>query len=152
MRRLETPILTKSTIYAMGRKRAIFEWMPDMTPWEKVAEAVYILKAIQRNCTPLESLVLETYFFGGTNANAQVLAKRIGRELHRDRWFTLDIIQAWARERPRHTVKWWGRKYGVGPSTISRWKIEIEERVGLILQAALIGANHALQESGHVSW
>tara|TARA_R110002020_G_scaffold168782_1_gene357743 strand:+ start:148 stop:558 length:411 start_codon:yes stop_codon:yes gene_type:complete len=136
----------------MGRKTAVFEWMPDMTPWEKLAEAVYILKVIQRNCTKLEALVLETYFLGATNLHAKELAKKIGRELHRDRWFTFDILQAWARERPRHSTKWWAKKYGVGPSTIHRWKTEIEERVDLLLQAALVGANHALKNSGHVTW
>jgi hypothetical protein len=136
----------------MGRKRAVFEWMPDMTPWEKLAEAVYILKVVQKSCTRLESIVLETYFLGGTNAQAKLLAKWIGRELHRDKWFAFDIIQAWAKERPRHSTKWWAKKYGVGPSTISRWKLEIEERMDILLQASLTGAGQALKESGHVLW
>jgi len=152
MRRMKTPILSKSNIYSMARKRAIFEWMPDYSPWEKLAEAVYILKAVHRNCTPIEALTLETYYLGGTNRRSPILAKRISRELGRDRWFTLDIVKAWARERPRHTTKWWGRKYGVSPSTISRWQQEIEKKLNILLQSALTGANQALQESGHVEY
>lgn len=152
MRRMKTPILSKSNIYSMARKRAIFEWMPDYSPWEKLAEAVYILKAVHRNCTPIEALTLETYYLGGTNRRSPILAKRISRELGRDRWFTLDIVKAWARERPRHTTKWWGRKYGVSPSTISRWQQEIEKSLNILLQSALTGANQALKESGHVEY
>ena len=152
MRRMKTPILTKSTIYSMARKRAVFEWMPDYSPWEKLAEAVYILKAVHRNCTPVEALVLETYYLGGTNKRAPILAKRIRREQNRARGFTLDIVRAGARERPRHTTKWWGRKYGVSPSTISRWQQEIEEKLNILLRSALTGANQALQESGHVGY
>ena len=152
MRRMKTPILTKSTIYSMARKRAIFEWMPDYSPWEKLAEAVYILKAVNRTCTLAEILALETYYLGGTNKRAPLLAKRISRELNRDRWFTLDIVKAWARERPRHTTKWWGRKYGVSTSTISRWQQEIDEKLNILLRSALTGANYALQESGHVEY
>tara|TARA_Y100000310_G_C20695361_1_gene825307 strand:+ start:4320 stop:4730 length:411 start_codon:yes stop_codon:yes gene_type:complete len=136
----------------MARKRAIFEWMPDYSPWEKLAEAIYILKAVQRKCTPLESLAIETYFLGGTNSKVDILAKRISRQLGRDKWFTLDIIKGWAREKPRHTTVWWGKKYGVGSSTISRWQLDIEKACGILLLSGITGANEALKESGHVQY
>ena len=149
LRRLRTPIVQSPSIFKMGRKTAIFERYPDCSPWEKVAEAVFILKVVERNLTRVECAVLQTYFTGGFELGEEV-AKLLSRELNRDRWFVLDILKAWATERPRHSTKWWGKKYQVGNSTISRWQIAITENLDIKLQSAMTGAQHALQESGHV--
>jgi len=149
LRRLRTPIVKSPSIFKMGRKTAIFERYPDCSPWEKVAEAVFILRVVERNLTEIECAVLQTYFTGGLERGEQV-AQLVGRELDRDRWFVLDILKSWARDRPRHSTAWWAKKYRVSGSTISRWNEKIIENLDIKLASAMTGAQRALQESGHV--
>jgi hypothetical protein len=152
IRRRSTPIIDKPSIYSMSKKRAVFEWMPGLDAWEKLAEAVYIFKALEKNCSGREMIVLETYYAGGTNEYALGLAGYVGRMLKRDKWFCYDVLRGWARERPHHNLKWWSKRYRVSESTIRRWQSEIVEKLDLMLQAALIGAGEALRQSGHVEW
>ena len=152
IRRRSTPIIEKPSIYSMGRKRAVFEWMPGLDAWEKLAEAVYIFKALEKNCSTREMIVLETYYAGGTNDYAPQLAGYVGRMLNRDKWFCLDVLRSWARERPHHNLKWWSKKYRVSESTIRRWQSDVIEKLDVMLQAALTGAGEALRQSGHVEW
>ena len=149
IRRLRTPVCQSPSIYQMSRKTAGFEYCSGFSPWEKIAEAVYILKAVQKSLTPLECAILQTYYTGGYERGEEI-AGWVGRRLKRDKWFTLDIVKSWARERPRHSTQWWAKKYGVGSSTISRWQIEIVKRLDIALGSAMTGAQQALQESGHV--
>ena len=76
--------------------------MPDHSPWEKVAEAVYICKALEKNLTRLELVTLETYFTGNVGP-FNILVKKLSRELKRDRYFVRDILSGWAKERPRQS-------------------------------------------------
>ena len=149
LRRLRSPIRSQPSIYQMARKRSGFEYCSELGPWEKVAEAVYIMKAVGKVLTPLERAILQTYFTGGYEQGEEV-AHWISREQNRDRWFCLDIIKTWARERPRHSTQWWAKKYGVGTSTVSRWREDVVKRLDIALQSAMTGAQQALQESGHV--
>ena len=149
LRRLRTPIVKSPSIFKMGRKSAIFERYPDCSPWEKVAEAVYILKVVERNLTEVECAILQTYFTGGLERGGQV-SRLVSRELDMDRWFVLDILKSWARERPRHSTSWWAKKYRVGGSTISRWQEKVVENLDIKLKSAMTGAHGALQHSGHV--
>ena len=152
VRRRNIPIIERSSVHAMGKKKAVFEWMPGLDAWEKLAEAVYIFKEIERTCTKLEMVVLETYYMGGTNELADSLAGKIGRELRRDKWFVADVLRQWARERPRHNLKWWSKKYKVHESTVRRWQGDVIDRLDIMLKASLTGADHALKESGHVDY
>lgn len=149
MRRLRTPVKSNPSIYQMGRKSIGFSYCEELGPWDKVAEAVFILKAVGKVLTPLERSVLQTYFTGGIEQGEQV-ARWVSREINRDRWFCLDIVRTWAMERPRHSTQWWAKKYGVGTSTVSRWREEVVKRLDIALQSAMTGAQQALQESGHV--
>jgi hypothetical protein len=150
IRRLRTPICQSPSIYRMARKTSGIEYCVGCSPWEKIVEANYILKAIQKVLTPLECAILQTYFTGGYERGEEI-AGWVSKSLSRDKWFTFDIVRGWAMERPRHTTKWWGKKYGVGSSTISRWQIEIIDKLDIALESAMTGAQQALQDSGHVA-
>ena len=56
------------TLNSMSKKTAAFEYMPMLNPWEKLAEAVLIWKAVGRVCTPEECLTLSIYYLGGSKS------------------------------------------------------------------------------------
>ena len=151
IRRLNSPIIKPPSMNAMSKKTGGFEWMPMLNPWEKLAEAVFIWKAVEKVCTPEECLILSIYYLGGSNAATEILVKKLARELGRDRYFVMDTVRTWARERPHHSCTWWGRKYGVSSSTAHRWQQEITDRLEVLLNSALVVASIGLKESGHVA-
>tara|TARA_R110002020_G_scaffold193584_1_gene394091 strand:- start:9518 stop:10024 length:507 start_codon:yes stop_codon:yes gene_type:complete len=151
IRRLNSPIIKPPSMNSMSKKTAAFEYMPMLNPWEKLAEAVLIWKAVGRVCTPEECLTLSIYYLGGSNAATEILVKKLARELGRDRYFVMDTVRTWARERPHHSCTWWGKKYGVSSSTANRWQQEITDRLEVLLRSAITGATIGLKESGHVA-
>jgi hypothetical protein len=152
IRRLNTPIIKPPSMNAMSKKSSGFEWMPMLNPWEKLAEAVYIWKAVERACSPNECLILSIYFLGGSNAATNILVEKLTREFGWDKYFVFDTVRTWARERPHHSCTWWGKKHGISSSTVNRRQHEITARLEIMLRSALVGAVQGLQTSGHVQY
>ena len=150
MRRVNTPILEQSNIYDLARKYRSYDPLPEMSQWDKLAEAATILKVMGRACTHSELFILAVYYSGGTDEQINALSNHIAKNLGRDRWFVKDQVMAWARERPRHTESWWCKKYGVDDRTIQRWRHEITKFLDNIFKTAFTKAENALWESGHV--
>ena len=150
VRRVNTPIITKPSIYELGKKYRRFDPLPTMSPWEKLAEAALILKHISDACNKGELFILSIYYGGGTDEQIDKLSRYIAKKLGRDKWFVKDQVTAWARERPRHSEKWWMTKYNVNDRTIQRWRHSISKMLDDILKSAITKAENALWESGHV--
>jgi hypothetical protein len=150
IRRLNSPIVKPPSMNSMSKKTSAFEWMPTLSPWEKLAEAVYIWRAVGRVCSNDECLIIATYYLGGSNSASEHLVENLAKKFKRDKYFVFDTLRTWAREKSHHSCTWWGKKYGVSSSTAHRWQKEITEHLDVLLQSALVGASIALKESGHV--
>ena len=150
VRKVNTPILESPSIHSLGKKYRSFDYLPTLSPWEKLAEAALIIKHITDACTPGELFILAVYYSGGTDEQINALSNHIAKKLGKDRWFVKDQVMAWARERPRHTEKWWMSKYKVEERTIQRWRHSISKLLDDMLKTAFTKAENALWESGHV--
>ena len=152
VRRVNTPILESPNIYDMGKKYRSYDPLPEMSQWDKLAEAALIIKVMTRACTNSELFILAVYYSGGTDEQINALSNHIAKNLGRDRWFVKDQVMSWARERPRHTESWWCKKYGVEERTIQRWRHDISKYLDNIFKTAFTKAETALWESGHVGY
>ena len=150
VRRVNTPILEQSNIHDLVRKYRSYDPLPEMSQWDKLAEAALIIKVMTRACTNSELFILAVYYSGGTDEQINALSNHIAKKLGKDRWFVKDQGMAWARERPRHTEKWWMSKYKVEERTIQRWRHSISKLLDDMLKTAFTKAENALWESGHV--
>jgi hypothetical protein len=124
--------------------------LPTLNRWEKLAEASLILLNVQRACTPLEHAAVWTYFTGGTVTGSEHIATAVAKELGKDRWFVRDCVLSWARDRPKHSQKWWARKYGVSEMAISRWRTLVIRSLDNDFRNGLAKSEDRLFESGHV--
>jgi len=150
LRKVNTPIIDGPTVWEMGRKVGYREMLPGLDPWEKLAEAALILKNMERACSLVERTAVLSYFTGGTTEDVVILAKKISRDLGRDRWLVLDVCKAWARDQSRHSSEWWANKYGVNVRTIQRWALKIRRMLDEYFQNGLSKTEDQLRESGHV--
>ena len=148
-RRVNTPIITKPSIFYMGAKTRM-DFNPTLTPWDKVAEAAFILKNLERVCKPMELLAVRLYFCGDEGDMTTALATYLGRRVNKDRWFVRDALLQWSTGRPKHTSRWWAKRYDIGQTTVVRWSKKIRGEVDKAFKDGLNKAEEALEESGHI--
>ena len=150
-RRTKTPIIDSPSIWRLASKSGYHDVLPTLNRWEKLAEASLIVLNIHRACTPIEAAAVWTYFTGGTVIGTEQLTRHVSKQLGKDRWFVRDCVLSWSRDRPKHSQKWWAKKYGVSEMAVSRWSTSVKRMLDNSFRNGLAKTEDRLYETGHVS-